>query len=108
MGGVLCGGAGPWPPLPPALEAEMDRNRAEEEPEMWDLAQADKACREELAKMFPEDNLPDEVEPCQERLRGAGGQDLGASCQPLWRKGSFWCALCDQDILIMRAVKDAG
>ena len=104
MGGVLCGGAGPWPPLPPepvrsvGEDAEWDRVRAEEEPEMWDLAIQDKARRE----------LPEEVEPCQERLRGAGGQELGAACQPLWRKGSFWCGLCDQSVLIMRAVKDAG
>ena len=99
----------------PGEDAEWDRNRPEEDPVLWELAQTDKAHREELAKSPPydvlermvADVLPEEVEPCLEVLRGAGGEPLGAACQPVWRKGKFWCALCDQDVILMRAVKDA-
>ena len=91
------------------LDAEWDRNRAEEEPEMWDLAVLEKKIAAECeAQGVPvvgsSDGLPLEVELCQETLRGADGTNLGAACQPVWRRGKFWCALCDQDVLLMRAV----
>ena len=124
MSGVLCGGSGPWPPLPPepvrsvGEDAEWDRNRVEEDPVLWELAMTDKAHREELAKSPPYDvlerklaeevgELPLEVEPCQETLRGADGQVLGLACQPVWKRAGFWCLLCDQSVLIMREVAEA-
>ena len=63
VSGALCGGAGPWPPLPPepvrsaGEDAEWDRNRVEEDPVLWELAMTDKAHREELAKSPPYDVL---------------------------------------------------
>ena len=117
MGNILAEMGAPPPERTPGEDAEWDRNRAEEDPVLWELAMTDKAHREELAKSPPYDVLerklaeevgefPYEVEPCQETLRGADGTELGAACQPLWRKGKFWCALCDQDVILMRAVDD--
>ena len=95
--------------MSPGEAAEWDRSRVEEDPNLWDAALLEKhikvACETQGATKFgTELGLPDEVEPCQERLRGADGTNLGAACQPLWKKGGFWCQLCDREVLIMRAV----
>ena len=52
----------------PGLDAEWDRNRAEEDPVMWELAMTDKAHREQLAKSPPYDVLERKVaEACAEQ-----------------------------------------
>ena len=93
--------------MSPGEAAEWDRVRVEEDPELWDLAVLEQKIRAECeaqgVPMFGSD-LPEEVEPCQERLRGADGTELGAACQPMWKRDGFWCGLCDQSVLIMRAV----
>ena len=94
----------------PGEDAEWDRNRVEEDPELWDLAVLEQKIAAECeAQGVPmvgsSDGLPLEVEPCQERLRGAGGTELGLACQPLWKRDGFWCQLCDQRVILMRAVE---
>ena len=106
--------------------AEWDRNRAEEDPVLWELAMTDKAHREELAKsppydvlekkvaaaceeqgvpMIGADEFPDEVEPCQERLAYPDGNRGGSACDPRWGRDSGWyCGNCKAAVLIMRAV----
>ena len=83
----------------PGEDAEWDRNRVEEEPELWDAAVREKA----------EAGLPEEVEPCLERLAYPDGNLGGSACDPRWgRKGGWYCGNCKAAVLIMREVKDAS
>ena len=81
-------------------DAEWDRVRVEEDPELWDAAVREKAERE----------LPVEVEPCLERIQCAGGENLGSACQPGWNgyMGRWECRTCERVVLIMREVKDGS
>ena len=96
--------------------------RPEEDPELWDLAAADKAaatvglaelrdkiraeCEAQGVPMFGSD-LPEEVELCQERLAYPDGNRGGSACDPRWGRANGWyCGNCKAAVLIMRAVDD--
>ena len=74
----------------PGEDAEWDRNRVEEEPELWDAAVIDRM----------EQSLPDEVEPCLTAGR----------CRPVfWATTRSWrCDHCSAKLVLMKEVKDAG
>ena len=96
------------------LDAEWDRVRVEEEPELWDLAVLEKKIRAECeaqgVPMFSSEvGLPLKWEHCQERIQ-LPGLKAGSACQPLWNGmvGLWWCKHCGADIQITREVDDAG
>lgn len=64
----------------PGEDAEWDRVRVEEDSDLWSAVVRTERC-----------------------LRRHPTGDL--ACQPVFRRGGFWCGLCGDKILIMKAVK---
>ena len=64
----------------PGEDAEWDRVRVEEDPDLWNTVVRTERC-----------------------LRRHPAGDL--ACQPVFRRGGFWCGLCGDNILIMKVVK---
>ena len=104
------------PARTPGEDAEWDRVRVEEDPELWDLEKSPPldvlerkiaaACEEQGLPMVGSD-LPEEVEPCQERLAYPDGNKGGSACDPRWGRANGWyCGNCKAAVLIMRAVDD--